>query len=69
MHVDGWVCSNETRYVRVTSSGGATGFSGGLDDIVGLEIHTNMTATGALTFGGNGIVSGTIFPPSGILIF
>jgi hypothetical protein len=37
----------------VTPSG-QTGFTGGLDAIVGMEIHTNMTATGRLTFGGEG---------------
>ena len=52
------------QYVLVTSNG--TGFAGGLNDIVGLEIHTNVTATGSLTFGGpssdvlNGIQSMTL---------
>ena len=38
-------------YVRVTSTG-FTGFKGTLDSIVGLEIHTNVTQTGYLEFGG-----------------
>jgi hypothetical protein len=42
------------QYVRVTPTG-KTGFKGGLNDIVGLEIHTNMTATGTLSFGGDGV--------------
>jgi hypothetical protein len=40
--------------VRVTPQG-STGFAGGLDDIVGLDIHTNMTQTGFLVFGGDGV--------------
>ena len=48
-------CWHGFQYVRVSSSGGATGFGGGLNDIVGLDIHTNMTSTGALTFGGDGV--------------
>ena len=40
--------------MRVTPTG-KTGFKGGLNDIVGLEIHTNMTATGTLSFGGDGV--------------
>ena len=46
-------CWHGFQYVRV-SSVGATGFRGGLDDIVGLAINTNLTATGALAFGGDG---------------
>lgn len=46
-------CWHGFQYVRVTA-GGDTGFTGGLDAIVGLAIHTNMTATGSLTFGGEG---------------
>lgn len=44
-------CWHGYQYVLVTSTGN-TGFKGGLHDIVGLEIHTNMTATGFLKFGG-----------------
>lgn len=40
-------------YVSVTSFGD-TGFAGVLDGIVGLEIRTNMTETGSITFGGDG---------------
>ena len=46
-------CWHGFQYVRVTPSG-ATGFTGQLDALVGLAIHTNMTATGSLTFGGEG---------------
>ena len=46
-------CWHGFQYVRVTPTG-RTGFTGGLDAIVGLEIHTNMTATGHLSFGGEG---------------
>ena len=41
------------QYVRVSPKG-ATTFSGALDAIVGLEIHTNMSQTGHLSFGGEG---------------
>ena len=37
---------------------GATTFSGALDAIVGLEIHTNMSQTGHLSFGGEGDADG-----------
>eukprot|EP01047_Picozoa_sp_COSAG01_P071226 COSAG01_NODE_10999_length_2030_cov_1.718281_1_plen_629_part_01 len=40
-------------YVRVTPVGN-TSFKGALDSIVGLEIHTNLTVTGELTFGSDG---------------
>ena len=46
-------CWHGFQYVRVTP-GGDTGFTGALDAIVGLAIHTNMTATGRLSFGGEG---------------
>eukprot|EP01052_Picozoa_sp_SAG31_P006638 SAG31_NODE_307_length_17957_cov_5.236645_10_plen_317_part_00 len=46
-------CWHGFQYVRVTP-GGKTGFTGALDAIVGLAIHTNMTATGTLKFGGMG---------------
>eukprot|EP01052_Picozoa_sp_SAG31_P044670 SAG31_NODE_7875_length_1576_cov_1.593771_1_plen_334_part_00 len=46
-------CWHGFQYVRVHSTG-STGFKGGIDDIVGMEIHTNMTQTGHLTFGGEG---------------
>lgn len=46
-------CWHGFQYVRVTPSGD-TGFTGELDAIVAVEIHTNMTATGSLTFGGEG---------------
>jgi hypothetical protein len=42
-------CWHGFQYVRV-SSNGTTGFAGRLHDIVGLAIHTNMTATGTLIF-------------------
>lgn len=44
------------QYVRVTPYGNGTesGFEGTLDSIVGLEIHTNMSAVGSLSFGGDG---------------
>ena len=45
-------CWHGFQYVRVSGSGGATGFAGGLDDIVGLEIHTNLTTASTLAFGG-----------------
>jgi hypothetical protein len=41
------------QYVRVAPNG-TTGFKGALDSIVGLEIHTNMSATGMVQFGGDG---------------
>ena len=41
------------QYVRV-SPGGDTGFTGAIDAITGLEIHTNMSQSGILTFGGGG---------------
>jgi hypothetical protein len=43
-------CWHGFQFVRVSSNNGTTGFAGGLHDIVGLAIHTNMTATGKLTF-------------------
>jgi hypothetical protein len=46
-------CWHGFQYVRVTP-GGATGFTGALDAIVGQAIHTNMTQVGKLTFGGEG---------------
>lgn len=42
------------QYVRITPNG-STGFQGQLNDIVGLAIHTNMTQTGFLDFGGDGV--------------
>jgi hypothetical protein len=42
-------CWHGFQFVRVISNG-TTGFAGRLHDIVGLAIHTNMTATGKLTF-------------------
>ena len=47
-------CWHGFQYVRVSPTG-ATGFAGGLDDIVGLEIHTNMTQVGHLGFSGDGV--------------
>ena len=35
-------------------NGTESGFEGTLDSIVGLEIHTNMSAVGSLSFGGDG---------------
>ena len=46
-------CWHGFQYVRVTPAGD-TGFTGALDAIVGLVIHTNMSQTGSLTFGGEG---------------
>ena len=46
-------CWHGFQYVRVTPAGD-TGFTGALDAIVGLAIHTNMSQTGSLTFGGEG---------------
>jgi len=46
-------CWHGFQYVRVTPSGD-TGFTGALDALVAIEIHTNMTASGSLTFGGEG---------------
>jgi hypothetical protein len=45
-------CWHGFQYVRVSSEG-KTGFKGGLHDIVGLEIHTNMSQTGKLEFDGS----------------
>ena len=45
-------CWHGFQYVRVSSEG-RTGFKGGLHDIVGLEIHTNMSQTGKLQFDGS----------------
>ena len=39
--------------MRVSPSSGTT-FTGALDALVGLEIHTNMSTTGTLAFGGDG---------------
>jgi hypothetical protein len=36
------------------TAGGDTGFTGALDAIVGLEIRTNVTEVGSLTFSGEG---------------
>lgn len=44
-------CWHGFQYVRVTPSNGTTGFTGALDAIVGLEMHTNMSSTGSITFG------------------
>lgn len=46
-------CWHGFQYVRVTSHGDTT-FTGALDAITALEIYTNLTATGILTFGGEG---------------
>lgn len=46
-------CWHGFQYVRVTP-GGNTSFTGDLDAIVALEIHTNVSETGSLTFGGGG---------------
>ena len=46
-------CWHGFQYVRVMPSGD-TKFTGAVDAIVGQVIHTNMTATGSLTFGGEG---------------
>ena len=46
-------CWHGIIYVRVTPTGN-TGFKGTLDAIVGLEIHTNVSQTGFLEFGGSG---------------
>lgn len=46
-------CWHGFQYVRVTSHGN-TGFTGALDAIKALEIRTNVTATGQLSFGGEG---------------
>ena len=47
------MCWHGFQYVRVTP-GGDTGFTGALDAIVGLEIHTNVSEVSSLTFGGEG---------------
>lgn len=47
-------CWHGFQYVLVTPSGNS-GFAGGIDDIVGLAIHTNMTETGSLLFSGDGV--------------
>jgi hypothetical protein len=53
-------CWHGFQYVRVQLPGNlSTGFKGGLNDIVGLEIHTNMTQTGHLEFHGGGDASAT----------
>ena len=46
-------CWHGFQYVHVTP-GGDTGFTGELDALVAVEIHTNLTSTGRLTFGGDG---------------
>jgi hypothetical protein len=33
-----------------------TGFKGGINDLVGLSIYTNISSTGTLHFGGDGVV-------------
>lgn len=48
------------QYVRVDSAN-HTGFTGTLDAIVGLEIHTNISSTGSLSFG-----AGTPLPSAGV---
>jgi alpha-L-rhamnosidase len=45
-------CYHGFQWVRVESINN-TGFSGTIDALVGLEIHTNVTSTGQLSFGGN----------------
>jgi hypothetical protein len=47
-------CWHGYQFVRV-SPGGDTTFSGAIDAIVGLEIRTNISSTGTLTFGGDGV--------------
>ena len=49
-------CWHGFQYVRVQLLPGnlMTHFKGGLNDITGLAIHTNMTQTGSLEFGGGG---------------
>jgi hypothetical protein len=49
------------QYLLVTSTGN-TGFAGGLNDVVGLEIHTNVSTTGTLLFGGPSadVLNGTL---------
>ena len=47
-------CWHGFNFVRVSPAGDTT-FSGALDAIVGLEIHTNMSTTGSLNFGGDGV--------------
>ena len=46
-------CWHGFQYVLVTPTG-ETGFTGTLNALVALEIHTNVTATGSLRFGGEG---------------
>ncbi len=52
-------CWHGFQYVRVTPYGNHTGFSGTLDSIIGLEIHTNMSSAGSLSFGGDGTPGST----------
>jgi alpha-L-rhamnosidase len=46
-------CWHGFQWVRVDSVNN-TGFTGSLDALVGLEIHTNVTSTGQLSFGSGG---------------
>ena len=45
-------------YAKVTATGNTT-FGGAIDSLVGLEIRTNLTATGTLLFGGDGVNGST----------
>eukprot|EP00039_Didymoeca_costata_P030726 m.31059 g.31059 ORF g.31059 m.31059 type:complete len:1152 (-) comp8275_c0_seq1:33-3488(-) len=47
-------CWHGFQYVRVTPTG-STGFSGALDAIIGIVLHTNMSSTGQLQFFGDGV--------------
>eukprot|EP00937_MAST-01D_sp_MAST-1D-sp2_P002408 g2408.t1 len=47
-------CWHGFQYALV-SPAGDTAFSGQLDSIIGLEIRTNISTTGTLTFGGDGV--------------
>jgi hypothetical protein len=54
------------QYLRVTSTGN-TSFSGTLDAIVGLEIHTNISTVGTLSFGGDGVAGSTSTQAAAVL--
>ena len=65
-------CWHGFQYVRVTPANGSTGFTGALDAIVGLEMHTNMSETGAITFGDGAaaaaaVAGGTSDPAADVL--
>jgi alpha-L-rhamnosidase len=51
-------CWHGFLYVTVSADPSTSGFTGNLDALVALEIHNDVSSTGALSFGGDGVVGG-----------